>query len=111
MLIRIGEAQTAFRHEVRSELDKLRDDFRGMIREAAELRPARPAINKPLNGGTPTKLRVAGVRVVRIKTRLAFVRLACLKCHTPTSIRSDPARSGPQNPHHLEVAVRRDGGA
>ena len=50
----IGAARTAFRHEMRSELDKLRDDFRGMIREAAELRrPPRPAINKPLKGWPP----------------------------------------------------------
>jgi hypothetical protein len=57
----VGEAQTAFRHEMRSELDKLRDDFRGMIREAAELRrPPRPAINKPLKGWHPDQAQGGG---------------------------------------------------
>ena len=52
----VGEAQAAFRHEMRSELDKLRDDFKEMIREAAELRrPPRPAINKPLKGWHPNQ--------------------------------------------------------
>lgn len=45
----VATAQTAFRHELRSELDKLRNDLQGMIREA-DRPPARPVANKPLKG-------------------------------------------------------------
>ncbi len=42
-------AQTAFRHELKSELDKLRNDLQRIIREV-DRPPARPAVNKPLKG-------------------------------------------------------------
>ena len=45
----VTTAQTAFRHELKSELDKLRNDLQGMIREA-DRPPARPVANKPLKG-------------------------------------------------------------
>ena len=45
----VATAQTAFRHELRSELDKLRNDLQGMIRES-DRPPARPVANKPLKG-------------------------------------------------------------
>lgn len=50
----VGKAQTAFRHELNSELNKLRDDFRQLIREATQNRtPPRPVPNKPIKGLNP----------------------------------------------------------
>lgn len=48
----VTTAQTAFRHELKSELDKLRNDLQGMIRQA-DCPPPRPAVNKPLKGCQP----------------------------------------------------------
>ncbi|MDP6034888.1 MAG: hypothetical protein QGG55_02485 [Verrucomicrobiota bacterium] len=45
-------AQTAFRHELKSELDKLRNDLQRIIREV-DRPPARPAVNKPLKRYQP----------------------------------------------------------
>ena len=49
----VATAQTAFRHELRSELDKLRNDLQGMIRES-DRPPPQPAVNKPLKGWQPS---------------------------------------------------------
>ena len=52
----VGKAQAAFRHELRSELDRLRQDMQGMIREASEnRRPARPVADKPFKGWHPNQ--------------------------------------------------------
>ena len=52
----VGKAQVAFRHELRSELDRLRQDMQGMIREASEnRRPARPVADKPFKGWHPNQ--------------------------------------------------------
>ena len=48
----VATAQTAFRHELRSELDKLRNDLQ-LLRREADRPPPQQAVNKPLKGYQP----------------------------------------------------------
>ena len=47
----VQQGQASYHHELRAELNKLRNDLQGMVKEATKDRPApQPAINKPLKG-------------------------------------------------------------
>lgn len=56
----VNEAQAAFRHELRSELEALKREIQNAVKKPVTARPPAPsAINRPLKSGQPA-IRVGG---------------------------------------------------